>query len=210
MVRAKSARLSRQPRPTSWAGRNRLCPPSCITADSKLTRVRNDGFSNTRPTIRLARVLFGSRRAWAALRRIASPRILTRSSLVTSVKSVKCRMRNSGLTRVRQDRFFKDGAALVEQFVGQVKRGKEADDGLVGAVDQQSSLQAALDHVGPRHRQFDADHDALDPHRANDGAASLECFEAFAKAALQHSSSFQQAIGLDRLDGGQGGAAGDW
>src|SRR5699024_12260998 len=52
MVREKSARLSRQPMPTSFPGRYRLVPPSCATPLSKLTRVRSDGFSNTSPTTR--------------------------------------------------------------------------------------------------------------------------------------------------------------
>ena len=51
MVRAKSASDSRTPRPTSHPGRNKLEPPSWITPDSKLTRVRREGFSKIRATI---------------------------------------------------------------------------------------------------------------------------------------------------------------
>ena len=56
MVRAKSATVSRTPSPTSLPAWNRLDPPSWATPASKLTRVRSDGFSNTRPTTLCRRV----------------------------------------------------------------------------------------------------------------------------------------------------------
>src|SRR5262249_23392222 len=138
-----SARLSRQPRPTSWAHRNKLLPPSCITADPKLTRVGSDGLSNTSATTRRPSGVGASRRG-SAFSRAASSRIWFNSSRETSVMSVKCRM---VLLLQGEDGFLEDGNAFRKHVVGQVEGGQQADDGLVRAVDEQPPLQAALDDV---------------------------------------------------------------
>ena len=52
ITRAKSATLSRTPRPTSLSRRKIALPPSWAIAASKLTRVRSDGFSKIRPSVR--------------------------------------------------------------------------------------------------------------------------------------------------------------
>ena len=51
-TRAKSTTLSRTPSPTSSPRRKIALPPRRAIAASKLTRVRSEGFSKSRPSVR--------------------------------------------------------------------------------------------------------------------------------------------------------------
>src|SRR5262245_39644449 len=160
----------------------------------KLTRVRSEGFSKTRPRTRPSREGVGSWRACAAFRRAASANRWWISSAVRSSRSMKCRMmsisgnsvpplpngeRGEGdyglpLCLVRQQYFFQHGAALIELLVGQGQGRQQPDDGAVRAVDEQPPLEALLHDWRPLHGQLDADHDALDADLLHQRAAAVQ------------------------------------
>ena len=88
-TRAKSAMLSRRPKPTSLPKNSEL-PPRWAMPASKLTRVRNEGFSNssaiTRPGSRGSRSPF-----WY---------LLFRSSVIEKIRSISAAVRSAKVTGV--------------------------------------------------------------------------------------------------------------
>src|SRR5438445_556156 len=58
------------------------------------------------------------------------------------------------------------------------------------------------------HGQFQADHDALDPHLLHQRAAPLQRFQALTEFIAQLRGAFEQAVLVDGLDSGQRGGTG--
>ena len=157
-TRAKSAMLSRLPKPTSSPS-IRLLPPRWVMPASKLTRVRSDGFSNNSASTRPGSSGSRSPCANLVLRSSVIEKIRWISAAETSARVIRCRMVVADesvsteqelvseptdtpstdsllLRRVIPQHVGQDVAAFVDLLVGEGHRRQQPDHGLLRAVDQ--------------------------------------------------------------------------
>src|SRR5437660_380782 len=92
-------------------------------------------------------------------------------------------------------------------LVAEIEGRQQAQDGAVGAVDEQLPLQALVDDGIALDGQLDSDHRSHDADVLDKRATLPERLEAILEGGADLNGTFEQPVLFDGFDGGEGGAA---
>ena len=211
-TRAKSTTLSRTPRPTSLPCRKMAFPPRRAIAASKLTRVRSDGFSNSRPKVAARQDRRAPARLLVALdldRLIDQPASLGRRDF-QEIQKMTWHARGPFQTTACRNTSARmaQPSSIWSSVI--VKAGNSRTTWPCVALIKSRRRMHSATIVRGIDGQIQPDHGALDPDVAHQlGQLGADRLEMVAKPFADGDSALEQAVGLDGLDGRQGRPAGD-